>query len=163
MRPRPRASRPRPAGLRPARPSAPSPGGVRLDLGKLRAPRPGPSWPTSGPGWSGRGRPAAHPGISGRGEPRSARGSRDAERGDRGPGKPGGGERSISTSGSGVARARRRPGSRPETLGSSRVQSAPPWALRIGLGAPEGILEDRRDPAPPLPVLGHAGRRPATG
>lgn len=52
---------------RPARPAAPSPGVVQPDLGKLRAPRPGPSWPTSGPGWSRRGRPAAHPGASGRG------------------------------------------------------------------------------------------------
>ena len=148
---------------RPAFPTAPSPGVVQPDLGKLRAPRPGPSWPTSGPGWSRRGRPAAHLGVSGRGEPRSARGSRDAERGDGGPGKPRGGERSASPSGSGGARARRRPGSRPGTLGRSRVRSAPPWAPRNGWGDPEGILEDLRDPPSPSLPSDTRGGGPAAG
>lgn len=40
----------------PVRPADPSSSIVRGDLGKLCAPRPGPSWPTSGPGRSRRGR-----------------------------------------------------------------------------------------------------------
>lgn len=35
--------------------------------------------------------------------------------------------------------------------------SAPPWALRIGWGVPEGIPEDPRDPVPSLPALGRGG------
>lgn len=153
-----------PVGRVPPRaPHRPLPRRRPARLGQTPRAPPGAKLANFGAGLVGQGAPCGAPGNLGPGEPRSARGSRDAERGDRGPGKPSGGERSISTSGSGGARARRRPGSRPETLGSSRVQSAPPWALRIGWGAPEGILEDRRDPAPPLPVLGHAGEAAGNG
>jgi hypothetical protein len=50
---------PRRSGPAPRAPPPPSPSVVQPYLGKLRAPRPGPSWPTSGPGWSHRGRPGS--------------------------------------------------------------------------------------------------------
>lgn len=130
-------SRDPPATLtRPARPHPdPSSSIVRGDLGKLCAPRPGPSWPTSGPGRSRRGRT---PGALESKEPRSTCRSRDAECGAGGPGKPRGGARRTSTSGSGGARARRRPG----TLGRSRCGARRLRALSIGWGVPEGFPGD---------------------
>lgn len=101
-----------------------------------------------------QGAPRGAPRRLGPGEPQSTRGSRDAERGDGGLGKPSGGERSASPGGSWGARARRRPVSRPGTLGRSRVPSAPPWALKTGWGSPEGIPRGSKDLVPPLPASG---------
>ena len=80
----------------------------------------------------------AHPDALERKEPRSTCLSRDAECGAGGPGKPSGGARRTSTSGSGGARARRRPG----TLGRSRCGARRLRALSIGWVVPERFPGD---------------------